>query len=162
MNLDVKRALLKVGGACLGRLSPRWCSRRPLAQKVPLAGGGALGHTSCWQDKRRHPRICARGAMGAGATPHWLSPIPAGSYLQLQPGGGLCAHPVGIGASQALSIEGPVASWSFTNEVQQILVGEEGKGRKTLRMENPFYLLLRWILKSITLIVTMWGNGCVN
>lgn len=71
--------------------------------------------------------------MGASTTPQGPSPVPAGPYLQLQPGGGLRAHPVGIGASQALSTEGPVAGRPVTNKVQQILVGEEGMGRKTLR-----------------------------
>ena len=62
---------------------------------------------------------CAGGVTGAATTPHWLPPIPSSPYLQLQPGGGLCAHAIGTGASQALSAEGPVADWSLTNEVQQ-------------------------------------------
>lgn len=73
--------------------------------------------------------------------PTWTVSRP---YLQLQPGGRLRAHPVGTGASQALSTEGPVADWPLTNEVQQILVGEEGKGTKTLRIEDTFYLLSRF------------------
>ena len=87
---------------------------------------------------------CAGGVTGAATTPHWLPPIPSSPYLQLQPGGGLCAHPIGTGASQALSTEGPVADWSLTNEVQQILVDEEGNGMKVLRMEATFYSLSRF------------------
>lgn len=92
-----------------GSLGPWWGSQGPCAQKVPQAGGGAWraeGNTLGWH----HPTL---------APP---------SYLQLQPGGGLCAHPVGIGAPQALSTEGPVASWPLTDEVQQILVGKEERG----------------------------------
>ena len=82
--------------------------------------------------------------MGAASTPHWPPPILSSPYLQLQPGGGLCAHPIGTGASQALSAEGPIADWSLTDEVQQILVDEEGNGMKILRMEATFYLLSRF------------------
>lgn len=88
----------------------------------PLVGlTGSLrteGTPSRWrslEDRRKHPGL---------APPHTGPP----SYLQLQPGGGLCAHPVGIGAPQALSTEGPVASWPLTDEVQQILVGKEERG----------------------------------
>lgn len=73
--------------------------------------------------------------MGAGSIPHHLSPNPTGPYLKLQPGGGLHAHPIGIGASQALCTEGAVASWPLTNEVHQILVGEGGERRGGRHLE---------------------------
>lgn len=106
---------------------------------------GPRGHSCCWQVLEE-----LRGL----PPPPPMAPAPAGPYLQLQPGGGLCAHPVGIGASQAFLTEGPVASRPFTDEVQQILVGEEGKRRKTLRMGAIFHFLPRQILIIIILIVT--------
>lgn len=51
---------------------------------------------------------------------------PASTYLQLQPGGGFCAHPIGEGALQPFSTEGPIAGWPLTNEIQQILVVKRG------------------------------------
>lgn len=46
------------------------------------------------------------------------APTPASPYLQFQPGGGLCAHPIGIGASQALGTEGAIGRWPLADEVQ--------------------------------------------
>ena len=49
------------------------------------------------------PMSCAGGVTGAATTPHWLPPIPSSPYLQLQPGGGLCAHPIGTYVMKSMS-----------------------------------------------------------
>lgn len=66
---------------------------------------------------------------------------PASTYLQLQPGGGFCAHPIGEGALQPFSTEGPIAGWPLTNEIQQILVVKRGWGKGDI--QNGGFLYFR-------------------
>lgn len=76
---------------------------------------------------------------GGWQHPMLPAPTPTGPYLQLQPGGGLRAHPVAAGASQSLGAEGPIADRPITDEVQQVLVAREGDRRRTLRMMAAVY-----------------------
>lgn len=81
----------------------------------------AVGH-------QETPQSLSWRSHGGRHHPMLTEPAPAGPYLQLQPGGGLHAHPVGAGASQSLGAEGPVGGRPITDEVQQVLVGKAGTG----------------------------------
>lgn len=72
-------------------------------------------------------------------TLHCPSLIPASTYLQLQPGGGFCTHPIGKGALQAFSTEGPIAGRPLTNEIQQILVMRKGWGERDIQSGGVLY-----------------------